>query len=107
MSELACTTNVKSQDSPLSFFDKLQDKVLGSSSRHINETSDFFAKVNGGTMQGVMQHDYQKDFLCEMNMRDSRVQQSKDRRGKINFRRNTITQAAREKDTKRKLVILD
>lgn len=35
----------------------------GSTSRFINESKDFFAAINGGTMRGVMQEDYSKDYV--------------------------------------------
>lgn len=86
--------------------DRLREKVLGSSSRFINEQSNMFAKVNGGTMPGVLSNEYQKDYIVEMRMRDQLIQDKKQGSRKVDFRRGTITQEKREEASKRKLIII-
>jgi hypothetical protein len=51
----------------------MQQRMLGSSSRFINEKFDLFSVVNGGTMRGVIQNDYLKDSIVDMRMKDSAV----------------------------------
>jgi hypothetical protein len=51
----------------------LQQKMLGSSSRFINEKFDMFALGNGGTRRGVIQTDYLKDGICDMRMKDAAI----------------------------------
>lgn len=72
MHELMTPTSLRaSQYSPLGELRKsLLIKVAGSTSRFINEQKEFFAKINGGTLSGVLQNDYQKDYVAEMRMKD-------------------------------------
>jgi hypothetical protein len=45
----------------------------GSGSRFLNEQKDFFAMINGGTMNGVIQQDYTRDYVVEMRLKDQKV----------------------------------
>lgn len=38
-------------------------KTYGDSSRFLNECNNMFAKVNGGTIAGVLQNQYHKDYM--------------------------------------------
>ena len=82
-------------------------KTYGDSSRFLNECNNMFAKVNGGTMAGVLQNQYHKDFMVQKTLRDTRLQKLVQRRLKKDPQRNTRAAKLREDATKRKLVVLD
>jgi hypothetical protein len=39
----------------------------------LSEANNIFAKVNGGTMDGVMKNQYMKDYMIEKSLRESRL----------------------------------
>ena len=57
-------------------------------------------------MPGVLQQDYTRDFLNDMQMKDVRLQERKYFHSKINYKRNNAAQVHKEKSTRRKLQII-
>lgn len=82
-------------------------RTYGDSSRFLNECNNMFAKVNGGTMPGVMENRYHGDYVIEKKLRDTRIDRLKERRIKKDPKRNTNAQNYRELDAKRRLVVID
>jgi len=52
---------------------KETQRTYGDSSKFLSEANNIFAKVNGGTMDGVMKNQYMKDYMIEKSLRESRL----------------------------------
>lgn len=74
----------------------------------INSKIGFNSKFGaGGTISGCMQYDYEKDFVVEAKMRDSRYQELRQSKRAVDLRKSTKTQERRIENTKRKLKIIE
>ena len=56
----------------------------------MSESNNMFAKVNGGTMEGVMKNHYMQDYMIEKGLRDSRLDMFKKNQKHKDKRRNTL-----------------
>ena len=65
-----------------------------------------FAKVNGGTIGGVLENKYNSDYVIEKRLNDDRLQRLRERLVKKDPKRNNNSQNYRELATKRRLVVL-
>jgi len=80
-------------------------KTYGDTSKFLSESNNMFAKVNGGTMEGVMKNQYMKDYMIEKSLRDIKFDKLRQDWKKKDKRRNTLGCSMREVDVRRKLII--
>lgn len=68
---------------------RLQNKVHGLTSEQLSFSVDPRAKFNGGDMGGIINYDYERDYILEAIMQDKTIQAEKARKKSFDLRRTT------------------
>ena len=68
---------------------KLQGKTHGLTSEEISHSIDPQARRNGGKMTGIINYDYERDYILEAMMQDKVIQAEKTRKKSFDLRKTT------------------